>query len=148
MLEIWSPAAWRVSRDGHIPAPSFAKPRIREATDCSDRRSARWSIGMNIYHRILDRLFGSYAFRQHFEERVDAIHRGQAVPCPAFPCLSPNPYGSKLPAGDGAGMAPAGNGHRGLFITARFRSGSTLLWHLYANLPGVTAYYEPLHEAR
>ncbi|HJT34362.1 MAG TPA: sulfotransferase [Pirellulales bacterium] len=35
-----------------------------------------------------------------------------------------------------------------LFITARFRSGSTLLWNLFRNLPGVTAYYEPFNERR
>lgn len=33
-----------------------------------------------------------------------------------------------------------------LFITARFRSGSTFLWQLFTRLPGYTAYYEPLNE--
>ena len=32
-----------------------------------------------------------------------------------------------------------------IFITARFRSGSTLLWNLFRRTPGITAYYEPLH---
>jgi hypothetical protein len=32
-----------------------------------------------------------------------------------------------------------------VFITARFRTGSTLLWNLFRHTPGVTAYYEPLH---
>lgn len=35
-----------------------------------------------------------------------------------------------------------------IFITARFRSGSTFLWNLFRSLPGVTAYYEPLNENR
>lgn len=35
-----------------------------------------------------------------------------------------------------------------VFITARFRSGSTLLWNLFRNLPGVTSYYEPFNERR
>jgi len=35
-----------------------------------------------------------------------------------------------------------------LFITARFRSGSTLLWQAFDRLPGFTAYYEPLNERR
>ncbi|HEX8201011.1 MAG TPA: sulfotransferase [Isosphaeraceae bacterium] len=35
-----------------------------------------------------------------------------------------------------------------VFITARFRSGSTLLWNLFRHLPGCTAYYEPLNERR
>jgi len=35
---------------------------------------------------------------------------------------------------------------RPIFITARFRSGSTLLWNIYRNASGAHAYYEPLHE--
>jgi hypothetical protein len=35
-----------------------------------------------------------------------------------------------------------------VFITARFRSGSTFLWQLFRAIEGVTAYYEPLNEAR
>jgi hypothetical protein len=35
-----------------------------------------------------------------------------------------------------------------VFITARFRSGSTLLWNLFRNVEGVTSYYEPLNERR
>jgi hypothetical protein len=35
-----------------------------------------------------------------------------------------------------------------ILITGRFRSGSTLLWNLFRNLPGYTAYYEPLNERR
>ena len=35
-----------------------------------------------------------------------------------------------------------------IFITARFRSGSTLLWNLFRNIKGCTAYYEPLNERR
>lgn len=35
-----------------------------------------------------------------------------------------------------------------IFITARFRSGSTFLWNLFRNIDGMTAYYEPLNERR
>lgn len=35
-----------------------------------------------------------------------------------------------------------------VFITARFRTGSTLLWNLFRHLPGCTAYYEPFNERR
>jgi len=35
-----------------------------------------------------------------------------------------------------------------VFVTARFRSGSTLLWNLFRNLDGCTSYYEPLNERR
>jgi hypothetical protein len=35
-----------------------------------------------------------------------------------------------------------------VFITARFRTGSTLLWNLFRSLPELTAYYEPFNERR
>jgi Sulfotransferase family len=35
-----------------------------------------------------------------------------------------------------------------ILISGRFRSGSTLLWNLFRNIPGCTAYYEPLNERR
>lgn len=35
-----------------------------------------------------------------------------------------------------------------ILITARFRSGSTLLWNLFRNVPGCTSYYEPFNERR
>jgi hypothetical protein len=35
---------------------------------------------------------------------------------------------------------------RPIFITARFRSGSTFLWQLFRQIEGVTAFYEPLNE--
>ncbi|MBD3309035.1 sulfotransferase [candidate division KSB3 bacterium] len=34
-----------------------------------------------------------------------------------------------------------------IFITGRFRSGSTLLWNIFRSIPGITAYYEPLNES-
>lgn len=39
-------------------------------------------------------------------------------------------------------------GRQPLFITARFRSGSTLLWRIFREHPGFTAYYEPFNERR
>jgi Sulfotransferase family len=35
-----------------------------------------------------------------------------------------------------------------IIITGRFRSGSTLLWNLFRNIEGVTAFYEPFNERR
>ncbi|HKJ78325.1 MAG TPA: sulfotransferase [Prolixibacteraceae bacterium] len=35
-----------------------------------------------------------------------------------------------------------------IFITGRFRSGSTLLWNVFRQLQGVTSYYEPLNERK
>jgi len=37
------------------------------------------------------------------------------------------------------------NNEAPIFITARFRSGSTMLWNIFRHIPGITAYYEPLH---
>ena len=33
-----------------------------------------------------------------------------------------------------------------VFITARFRAGSTFLWNYFSDLPGITSFYEPLQE--
>ncbi len=38
--------------------------------------------------------------------------------------------------------------HSPVFITTRFRSGSTFLWFLFRNIKDITAYYEPLNENR
>lgn len=35
-----------------------------------------------------------------------------------------------------------------IFITGRFRSGSTLLWNIFRNIPAMTSYYEPFNERR
>jgi hypothetical protein len=35
-----------------------------------------------------------------------------------------------------------------IFVTGRFRSGSTLLWNIFRQLDGVTSYYEPLNERK
>ena len=36
---------------------------------------------------------------------------------------------------------------RPIFVTARFRSGSTLLWNMFRHLPGCVSYYEPCNES-
>jgi len=35
-----------------------------------------------------------------------------------------------------------------IFITGRFRSGSTLVWNMFRQIPTVTSYYEPLNERK
>jgi Sulfotransferase family len=65
----------------------------------------------------------------------------QERPRHAAPLWSPAPYRGPAPA-------PAAAGNRPVFITARFRSGSTFLWLVFRNIPGVTAYYEPLNPNR
>ncbi|MBK1617433.1 hypothetical protein CKO42_02965 [Lamprobacter modestohalophilus] len=40
------------------------------------------------------------------------------------------------------------NQDRAIFITGRFRSGSTLLWNIFRQIPLFTSYYEPFNERR
>lgn len=55
----------------------------------------------------------------------------------------PSPYGEvEAPGREGRGQAAP------IFVTGRFRSGSTLLWNLFRNLPGHKAFYEPFNERR
>jgi hypothetical protein len=35
-----------------------------------------------------------------------------------------------------------------IFITGRFRSGSTLMWNIFRSMPSATAYYEPFNERK
>ena len=56
--------------------------------------------------------------------------------------LEPQPYSDLgVQNFDAASKTP-------VFITARFRSGSTLLWNIFRHIPECTAYYEPLNERR
>ena len=52
----------------------------------------------------------------------------------------------------GIGAAPltaeSGTSRAPIFITARFRTGSTALWNVFRHRPDCTAYYEPLNERR
>jgi hypothetical protein len=69
-------------------------------------------------------------------QRTPALQQNDARCSPPYPELH-----SFTPsaAGDGTGA---------VIITARFRSGSTLLWNLFRNLDGFTSYYEPFNERR
>ena len=54
----------------------------------------------------------------------------------------PDPYRASQPVKHKPSQHPP------IFITGRFRSGSTLLWNIFRNLDGHTAYYEPFNERR
>jgi hypothetical protein len=59
----------------------------------------------------------------------------------------PDPY-TPAPYRD-LGQAEPGRDYSGtVFITARFRTGSTLLWNIFRHVQGCVAYYEPLNERR
>ena len=49
-------------------------------------------------------------------------------------------------ARDGAGRDDVINNENVTFITGRFRSGSTLLWNIFRDIPDTTSYYEPFNE--
>ena len=53
-----------------------------------------------------------------------------------------NPYFSVKPEVNNEHMSEA------VFITGRFRSGSTLLWNIFRNIDKCSAYYEPFNERR
>lgn len=54
------------------------------------------------------------------------------------------------PYSDLGGSAGSGVAARlpAVFVTGRFRSGSTLIWNLFRHVPGMTSYYEPFNERR
>lgn len=65
------------------------------------------------------------------------------------PGVSPTLLGPPVPYDLGRSTAPeASPRERPIFITARFRSGSTLLWNLFRHVNACTAYYEPFNERR
>lgn len=75
---------------------------------------------------------------------ADSLGGLTVQPVPQFPSevLNSRPY-SDLPV-----VAPGPSPRPPVFITGRFRSGSTLLWNIFRHLPGCTAFYEPLNERR
>jgi len=73
----------------------------------------------------------------------DVVSRPMAA-LPASALRHAVPY-SELGRARGDGLVAS---RRPVFISARFRSGSTLLWNLFRHVDGCTAYYEPLNERR
>ena len=57
----------------------------------------------------------------------------------------PIPYSD---LGEWGGHVPTAHRSDIVFITGRFRSGSTLLWNLFRQMDNCTAYYEPFNERR
>jgi hypothetical protein len=58
-------------------------------------------------------------------------------------------YGGDHVYSDLGRASAAGTARRApVFITARFRTGSTLLWNLFRHVEGCVSYYEPLNERR
>lgn len=90
---------------------------------------------------LVDRLLGSYRFRQALEALIRARvgHARFAAPADLSLPEVPARYGLAGPPADGTGEGA-------IFVTARFRTGSTFLWQLFNRLEGYAAFYEPLNE--
>jgi hypothetical protein len=65
-----------------------------------------------------------------------------------LPQLRPGSFDAPYPDLAAAPVARTGKRGTAVFITARFRTGSTLLWNLFRHIPECTSYYEPLNERR
>ncbi len=73
--------------------------------------------------------------------------RGQLASRPHVP-ISPD-LASDAPYPElGARRRAAPPLHQPVFVTARFRSGSTLLWNIFRHVSDCTSFYEPLNERR
>jgi hypothetical protein len=94
---------------------------LRKVADTDDARAAQYSSIQNLLPRRPDLREGA----------------------PLGPWPSPYPDLGQAPAGPNPSCRDDV-----VIITARFRSGSTLLWNLFRALEGCTAYYEPLNERR
>jgi hypothetical protein len=95
--------------------------------------------------RALRRMMESTTVQDLLEETIRQPKRGHAhlssrdlhALIPPYAGLMKNNLNSRMSHRDDA-----------IFITARFRSGSTLLWNLFRHVDGMTAYYEPFNERR
>src|SRR5262245_8914500 len=98
----------------------------------------------NVLH-TLRRMMASTAVQDLLNETFQQPRRGHAhlssadlhSLIPPYTELGKNDLNSRTSRRDDA-----------IFITARFRSGSTLLWNLFRHVDGMTAYYEPFNERR
>ena len=96
------------------------------------RESGRDAV-FRLFHQVLDSDDGRRMIR-------DAL--AGATVTGALPPQGPMPYADLPTAAHETGSrAP-------VFLTGRFRSGSTLLWNLFRHVPSCRAYYEPLNERR
>lgn len=85
--------------------------------------------------KILRNLMPFYGLNSAVSHTVAAFRAD--VPLPPYAPPDAAPPSGEAAAEDGP-----------IFITSRFRTGSTLLWQVFERLEGFTAYYEPLNERR
>jgi hypothetical protein len=109
-----------------LPLLGWFRNRLRNALFRRIRDIAATDDGRDM---LVSALEGVFAGRTRGLEGLDA---------------EPLPY----PDLGAAGTPDGADGAGAIFITGRFRSGSTLLWNLFRHLNGFTAYYEPHNERR
>lgn len=87
------------------------------------------------------------SFRQKLLRNLSVTPLFMKIGCKFISIFSPTPpmliY--RNPDYQPAEKPPVASG-KPIFITTRFRSGSTFLWQVFDRLDGFTAYYEPLNE--
>jgi hypothetical protein len=95
--------------------------------------------------RFLDRLSRHERSRSLLARQVRSLVQQPPAIAPEDLRIGARPY-----AGLGDPPPDGGTSLRRdiVFITGRFRSGTTFLWNVFRATPGVTAYYEPLNERR
>lgn len=95
-------------------------------------------------YKTIDHFFSSYYVQEKLWQVGQKMFLQPTQPVLERISLHPLPYqyGSQnMSTAIGGKGAP-------IFITARFRSGSTFLWQLFRHISGVTSYYEPLNESK
>ena len=105
---------------------------------------SRMKISTRVAVAIIERAMQSENVR-------DAIWYGAKEFFTQHHCQASTPGLQKLPGQyfhNGVSEPDATENKCPIFITARFRSGSTFLWNLLRNISSTTAYYEPLNENR
>jgi hypothetical protein len=117
---------WRPAWHQRLPLVGTTRAWARSKLFDALRAIGRSNDGRAIARETLDDLAD---WRRRLPSQVTCVH-------PPYPELG-------RPKTDDVVAA-----RRPVFITARFRSGSTLLWNLFRHVDGCTAYYEPLNERR
>ena len=90
------------------------------------------------FYKLIDYIIRSDHFRDVFTDTFKDV-LGNRLPAPVH--FLPSPYAERIKEQPEKKTASAP-----IFITARFRSGSSFFWQLFRSIETLVAYYEPLNE--